>query len=228
MPNGAPKATADPRMRLLVLGASGGCGRWLTRLAVERGHEVTAVVRASADFQPPVGALVHRGDVTDPAVLDRVLSGQDAVLSALGIRRAGRSPWAPLRSPADLMERVVRGLIPAMRRHGVPRLIAISAAGVGDSLTQLTVPVRRLVAAGNVGVAYRDLAAMEAALATSDLDWLAIRPVTLVDGPPRRPARPVARFRLTSVIRRAEVAAWMLDAVERPTPLTERRVLLGA
>jgi len=215
-------------MRLLVLGASGGCGRWLTRLAVERGHEVTAVVRASADFQPPVGALVHRGDVTDPAVLDRVLSGQDAVLSALGIRRAGRSPWAPLRSPADLMERVVRGLIPAMRRHGVPRLIAISAAGVGDSLTQLTVPVRRLVAAGNVGVAYRDLAAMEAALAASDLDWLAIRPVTLVDGPPRRPARPVARFRLTSVIRRAEVAAWMLDAVERPTPFLERRVLLGA
>jgi len=215
-------------MRLLILGASGRIGRWLTRLAVERGHEVTALVRASADFQQPAGTLTYHGDATDPAALDRVLPGQDAVLSALGIRRAGRSPWAPLRSPADLTERVARVLVPAMHRHGVPRLIAVSAGGVGDSLPQLTAPVRRLVATGNVGVAYRDLAAMEAALAASDLDWLAVRPVTLADGPPRRPARSVARYRLTSFIRRAEVAAWMLDAVERPTPFTERRVLLGA
>jgi len=215
-------------MRLLVLGASGGTGRWLMRLAAERGHDVTALVRASADFQQPAGTLAYHGDVTDPAALDRVLPGQHAVLSALGIRRAGRSPWAPLRSPPDLMERVVRGLVPAMGRHGVSRLIVVSAAGVGDSLSLLTAPVRLLVGAGNVGVAYRDLAAMEAVLADSDLVWLAVRPVTLADGPPRRPARPIARYRLTSMVRRSEVAAWMLDAAERPAPFAERRVLPGA
>jgi hypothetical protein len=125
---------------------------------------------------------VHRGDVTDVGVLDAVLPGHDAVLSALGLRRAGRSPWAPLRSPADLTERTMRQLLPAMQRHGVPRLLAISAAGVGDSHGRLTWPVRRLVASGNVAVAYRDLAAMEALLAASDRDWLAVRPVTLTDG----------------------------------------------
>jgi uncharacterized protein YbjT (DUF2867 family) len=121
----------------------------------------------------------------------------------------------------------MRALVPAMRSHGVPRLVVISAAGVGDSLPRLTRPVRRLVASGNVAVAYRDLAAAEEVLAASGLDWLAVRPVTLLDGPPRRPARPVARYGLLSTIRRSEVARWMLDAVERPAPFAERRVLLG-
>ena len=214
-------------MRLLILGASGGCGRWLLRLAAERGDAVTALVRASAALEAAPGVVVHRGDVTEVGVLDAVLPGHDAVLSALGLRRAGRNPWAPLRSPADLTERTMRQLLPAMQRHGVRRLLAISAAGVGDSHGQLTWPVRRLVASGNVAVAYRDLAAMEALLAASDRDWLAVRPVTLTDGAPKKPARAVARYGLTSTVRRAEVATWMLDAVARPGPFAARQVMLG-
>lgn len=167
------------------------------------------------------------GDVTDAALLDRLLAGQQAVLSALGLRRAGRSPWAPLRSPPDLATRVAQALVPAMRRHGVGRLIAISAGGVGDSARQLTWPVRKLVSAGNVAVAYRDLESMEAVLEASGLDWLAVRPVTLIDGDPTERARPVERYGLMSSVRRADVAQWMLDAVEQPAPFAERRVLLG-
>jgi hypothetical protein len=69
---------------------------------------------------------------------------------------------------------------------------------------------------------------MEAVLAASDRDWLAVRPVTLAGGAARRPAQPVARYTLTSTVRRAEVAAWMLDAVAEPGPFAERRVVLGA
>lgn len=214
-------------MRLLILGASGGCGRWLARLAAERGHDVAVVVRPTTIFDAPAGVVVHRGDPADAALLDRVLPGRDAVLSALGLRRAGRSPWAPLLSPPDLTERVARALVPAMRAHGVPRLVAISAGGVGDSRERLGWPVRRLVATANVGVAYRDLERMEGVLEASGLDWLAVRPVTLAGGPPRRTARAVPRYGLASLVRRSEVAAWMLDAVERPAPFAERRVLLG-
>ena len=214
-------------MHLLIIGASGGCGRWLTRLATERGHSVTALVRPGALLERSPGVAMARGDVTDPAVLDTVLPGHDAVLSALGLRRAGRSPWAPLRSPPDLTARTTRHLLTAMQRHRVARLVAISAAGVGDSYAQLTWPVRRLVGSGNIAVAYRDLAAMEALLDASDRDWLVVRPVTLADGPPRRPARAVSRYGLTSAIRRSEVASWMLDAVARPAPYTERRSQLG-
>jgi putative NADH-flavin reductase len=214
-------------MHLLILGASGGCGRWLTRLATERGHAVTALIRSSAELDAAPGLVVERGDVTDAGVLDAVVPGHDAVLCALGLRRAGRSPWAPLRSPADLTERTMRHLLPAMQRHAVARLVVISAAGVGDSYARLSWPVRRLVTSGSVALAYRDLAAVEARLAASDRDWLAVRPVTLTDGAPRKPARAVSRYGLLSTVRRSEVAGWMLDAVARPTPFAERRILLG-
>lgn len=215
-------------MRLLVLGASGGCGRWVVRLATERGHAVTGLVREGTPFEPPAGASVARGDATDGIVLDRLLRGHDAVLCALGLRRAGRSPWAPLRSPPDLTERTMRALVPAMARSGVGRLVVISAAGVGESFNQLSRPVRLLVRVGNVGVAYRDLERMEAVLAASALDWLAVRPVTLLDGPPRRTARVVTRYALTSTVRRAEVAAWMLEAVESAAPFSRRRVMVAS
>lgn len=215
-------------MKLLILGASGGCGQWLVRLAAEHGHEVTAVVRPSTSYQPPSGARVARAEVAHGDALDSLVQGQEAVLCCLGQRRAGKSPWAPLLSPPDLTERVARHLVAAMRRHGVPRVVAISAGGVGDSSTQLTLPVRWLVRSGNVGVAYRDLEAMERELAASGLDWLAVRPVTLVDGPPSGGAGQVDRYRLTSTVRRSEVAEYMLAAAESAAPFAERTVLLGS
>jgi hypothetical protein len=139
--------------------------------------------------------------------VDSILPGHDAVLSALGLRRAGLSPWSSVQPPIDLTSRVATLLVSTMPRHGVNRLIAISAGGVGDSLHQLTWPVKCLVRAGNIGVAYRDLAKMERTLADSSLDWCVARPVTLGNGPPRRPAQRVERYGLTSHIRRSEVAA---------------------
>jgi putative NADH-flavin reductase len=214
-------------MRLLVLGASGRCGQWLVRLAAEHAHDVTALVRPQTSFVQPQAVRVIRGHVTDPAMLDDILAGQDAVLSALGLRRAGLNPWSALQSPPDLTSHVAGLLAAAMPRHGVRRLVAISAGGVGESVRQLTWPVKALVRAGNVGVAYRDLENMERTFANSSLDWCVARPVTLVNGPPRRPARRVERYGLTSNIRRSEVAAWMLAAIEGPAPFADRRVLLG-
>lgn len=42
---------ADKTLNLLVLGASGGCGQWLIRLAQERGHHVRALVRPATPFK---------------------------------------------------------------------------------------------------------------------------------------------------------------------------------
>jgi len=215
-------------VRLLVLGASGGIGSWLVRLAAERGHEVTALARQTATLNAPSPVRVVRGEATDPHVLAAAVRDQDAVASCLGLRRAGASPWAALRSPPDLVESVTRALVPAMERAGVRRLVAVSAGGVGDSFAQLTGPVRWLVTRGNVAVAYRDLERMEAVLRGSAIDWLAVRPVTLAHGAPTGRARPVAKYTMMSRVRRGDVAAWMLDALERPGTFAERTVLLGA
>jgi uncharacterized protein YbjT (DUF2867 family) len=198
------------------------------RLAAEHGHDVTALVRRDARVEPHVGVAVRHGDPTDAHQLDAAVAGHDAVLSCLGLRRAGRSPWAPLQSPPDLTEQVARRLVPAMQHHGVSRLVAISAGGVGDSRARLSWPVKKLVETANVGIAYRDLERMESVLGDSGLDWCVARPVTLVDGSPTGAAREVPRYGLTSTIRRSDVAHWMLAMAEHEGPVAPRQVLLGA
>ena len=214
-------------MKLLILGASGATGRWLVTLAAQAGHDVTALVRPSTAFDAPAGVRVIRGDVVDPAIIATAVENKDAVASCLGIRRASKFPWAPILSPPDFTARVASALIPAMSHAGVRRVVAISAGGVAESITQLTTPVRWMVGAGTIGVAYRDLAEMERLLSASLLDWLAVRPVTLMDGPPTGRVGKVEKYGLFSIVRRADVAAWMLGALARPTPYVEQTVLLG-
>ena len=214
-------------MKLLILGASGATGRWLVTLAAQAGHDVTALVRPSTAFDAPAGVRVIRGDVLDPANIATAVENKDAVASCLGIRRASKFPWAPILSPPDFTASVASALIPAMSHAGVRRVVAISAGGVAESITQLTTPVRWMVGAGTIGVAYRDLAEMERLLSASLLDWLAVRPVTLMNGPPTGRVGKVEKYGLFSIVRRADVAAWMLGALARPTPYLEQTVLLG-
>lgn len=213
--------------RLLVLGASGGCGRWLAQFAAERGSAVTAIVRPASEFNAPAGVRVLRAEALDVDVLEQAVRGADVVISCLGLRRAGVSPSAPLLSPPDLTARVTELVVRAMRRNSVRRIIALSAGGVGDSLRQLSRPVRWLVGRGNIAAAYRDLANMEQSLAASGLDWLAVRPVTLTNGSPTGRGGPVERYGITSTIRRADVASWMIRAAEGPAPFAATTVLLG-
>jgi putative NADH-flavin reductase len=214
-------------MKLTILGASGGVGRELVLQAAASGHQVTALVRSSAPFQAPDAVRVLAGQALDADTLREAIRGSDAVLSAVGQRRAGKSPWGRLLSPPDLMAGVARHLVEVMPVVGVGRLLVVSAGGVRESRSQLTGATRWLVGLGKIAVSYRDLAAMEETLETSTLDWHAVRPVTLVDGPATGRAGPVERYRLTSTIRRADVAAWMLAAVQRPEPFREHVVLLG-
>lgn len=215
-------------MRLLIVGASGGCGRWLTTLAHRRGHQVTVLVRPGAQLDLPADVRVVRGSALEPRDLDEALSGCDAVASCLGLRWTGWHPWSGVAGPADLTANAASVLVPAMQRAGVRRLVVISAAGVGDSVSRLSPAWRWMVGSGNLAVAYGDMARMEDVLAASSLDWLAVRPVALLNGPPRGAARPVTRVHAWSTVRRSDVAEWMLGALEQPRPFSERTVVLGA
>src|SRR5262245_15803894 len=72
--------------KLVVFGASGATGQWLVRLAVERGHQVTAVLREGASASVPHSVDVVHGDPLDAAIVDMAVTGKDAVVTALGLR----------------------------------------------------------------------------------------------------------------------------------------------
>jgi uncharacterized protein YbjT (DUF2867 family) len=58
-------------VKLIVFGASGGCGAHLVRQAAARGHQVTAIVRPSTAYAAPDGVSLVRGNVERPAFTAR-------------------------------------------------------------------------------------------------------------------------------------------------------------
>ncbi len=75
----------------------------------------------------------------------------------------------------------------------------------------------RTAIARNLGVVGKDLGAMEQELVASGLDWYAVRPVKLTDGPLTERVQASTRFALKP-ISRADVAWYVLSLAEDPTP----------
>jgi nucleoside-diphosphate-sugar epimerase len=197
-------------MQLFLLGATGQTGTALVDLALERGHHVTAFVRSPHKLAPRDRLTVVKGDPHDADALAAALAGHDAVLSALGTR--GFANFRPHALVADCAASTVT----AMERAGVRRLLLVSVA--------VLFPIRGLRYAFFrwflQHVAY-DLAAAEAIIRRSPLEFSLVRPPRLVggDGPYRasvdalpEPPRPISR---------RAVATFMLDAVEQRAHLRE-------
>jgi uncharacterized protein YbjT (DUF2867 family) len=79
----------------------------------------------------------------------------------------------------------------------------------------------RTVVAPNLGRVGQDLRAMEDELAASGLDWYALRPVKLTDGPLTAHVQASDRFRMKT-ISRADVAWHILALAEDPVPGHQR------
>jgi putative NADH-flavin reductase len=202
-------------MKVLVLGASGGVGKHLVRLACDQGHFVTALVRRVDGIDSRARILTD--DVLRPGCLDEHVRGHEVVLSALGIKRTNpANPWSALASPPDFSTRTAAMLVNAMRQHGLARVIAVSAAGVADSVARMNLLMKFFVAKSNVGIGYRDLAAMERVFGDSGLDWCCPRPTRLTNGPLTRRVKIVESFPMTAGISRADVAWWMLEHSAQP------------
>lgn len=74
-------------MKLLVFGATGGTGRQLVQQALQQGHVVTAFARNPRKMHLAHPNLrVVRGDILHPDSVETAVAGQDAALSALGVR----------------------------------------------------------------------------------------------------------------------------------------------
>lgn len=215
-------------MKLLILGASGGCGRWLVKLAAERGHTVRAVVRPETPFETPQEIELIRGNVLDKKVLEEGISGCDVVISALGIKREKPwNPWSDLASPEDLTTRVAKMLVKLMPQNNIDRFVGITAAGVRESIHSVNPVLRWLILNSNIRVAYKDLANMESTFEKTPLDWMVVRPVTLKDGAPTGKVEMINHYGLTKSITRGDVAKWMLDSAEQPVPFSAKTPMIG-
>jgi uncharacterized protein YbjT (DUF2867 family) len=172
-------------MKVLVVGATGGSGRAAVDELLLRGHEVTAFSRHAATLGAVGGQLrAVNGDATDPAAVDRVVRGQQAVIVTLGIsqnalrvRLLGTS-----NTPMDVRSRGTRNVIAAMRQHGVGKLVVQTTYGVGATRDTLP-PLYRLVYWLVLRPQIVDTERQERAVRASGLDWVIAQPVSLTDDP---------------------------------------------
>lgn len=217
-------------MNITVFGASGGIGTHLVTLAAQRGHQVRAIYRKTPRDQPPGPAeILIVPDAFDPALAARAIRGADVVVAVVGPNFATRhNPRTTMISPPDLHQRLARTLIAAMKDSAAPaRLIAVSSASMGPADTVMGAGPRllfrffRTVAVPNLGRVGQDLQAMEEELAASGLDWYALRPVKLTDGPLTRNVQASDRFAMKP-ISRADVAWHILTLAEDRAPRRSR------
>lgn len=202
-------------MRLVVLGASGGCGKELVVQAAERGWDVVAVTRPSSKVSLPVGVTHLAGDLCDEAFLRDAFAGADAVASALGLKLPGIAPWAKAEDPTFLA-RSTPAIVAAMKAAGVKRVIVVSAGGVGDSAPNVPAVFRAFIALSALRKAYVELERMEAVYTGSGLDVCLVRPGGLTNGPRTGRATVLDAMRGPASISRADVACWMLDQLAAP------------
>jgi putative NADH-flavin reductase len=162
-------------MKLIVLGATGGTGLEIVRQAIARGHSVTAFVR-SAERLKSFGEriTVKQGDPLDPAELERVIQGHDAIVSGFG-------PRLPIsKNDANLLQRFAASVTRAMWNAGVRRVVVESTAFLfRDSIFPPTHLAGRLFFPETVA----DASAMERIFAESRFEWTMVRPPRLTDRP---------------------------------------------
>lgn len=113
-------------MKVLVTGANGFLGSWVTRALVNDGHEVYALVRANSDVSELDGVnckFVH-GDVTDILSLLEAFKGMDSIFHLAGVIAYKKSQRA-------LMEKVnVQGtanVVEVCRELKIRRLVYLSS-----------------------------------------------------------------------------------------------------
>lgn len=195
-------------MNVLVIGATGRTGRLLATGAVERGHAVTALVRAPDRLGALAGTVrAVRGDVLDGGAVSDAVDGQDAVLVALGV--AMKKSDTPVNSLGTL------NVIRSMQRYGARRLVVLSAGGTQEGRDpNLPWVYERVVRPLFLRAAYADLRRMETSVRQSQLDWTIVRASGgLTDGPPRGEYRVEPGYSIPGGrrIARADVAELMLD-----------------
>ncbi len=189
-------------MKLLVIGAAGKTGKSIVEQATAAGHQVTAFVHNAEKYDPPTGVEVFAGDAQNPTKIEKALVGQDAVIDALG----GKTPFLE----STLETAVARIVIDKMRSSGARRLIVISALGEGDSLGQAGFFYEHLLMPTFLRGVAKDKAGMEAAVESSGLDWIILRPGILQDGDPKGNVQvlPSTSDEKAGSIHRSDVAAF--------------------
>lgn len=198
--------------QVLVLGATGPTGRFITGEAVARGYDVTALVRSPEKLRDQRNVKLLTGDARDEKALRDALRGKNAVISALG------TPASPFHK-VTLLSAATSALVNAMKAEQVSRVVVITGIGAGNSKGHGGFVFDRLIFPLILRHVYADKDRQEDIIRASGLDWTLVRPAILNDKPGGRMVRALTELSTFhgGTISRQDVARFVLDQVNATT-----------
>ena len=211
-------------MKLALIGATGFVGSALLEEALNRGHQVTALVRHPEKLPTHERLSALRADVRDVAALTEQLRGHGAVLSAFN----------PGWEQADIREQFIAGsqaIVAASKAAGVKRLLVVGGAG-----SLYVAPGLQLIETPDFPAEYKEGAegarqALNQLRDEQELEWTFLSPAALLQPGPR-----TGQFRLGGEqllmngnapghISVADLAVALLDETEQPQHIRQRFTL---
>lgn len=212
-------------MKIALVGATGFVGSALLDEALDRGHQVTAVVRNPAKLPQRAGVTGVAADVNDVDALTVALVGHDVVISAFN------PGWTPGTVRPAMYEQQVRGtvaILAAVKKAGIRRLLWVGGAGgleVAPGVQLIDTPgFPDWIKPGSRATSE----ALRALQAEPTLDWSFLAPAAQLES-----GRRTGRFRLggdqllsdaqgQSRISVQDYAVAMIDELERPAHSRQR------
>jgi hypothetical protein len=161
-------------MKIAVLGGTGKTGKLFVQVALEHGHEVTALVRPTSDTQGLDGARLIVGDALVATDIAALLEGQDAVYSAVGLGASGTNEEL-----VQVCTDSVKTIIPYLRSGAIKRAVFTGTHGVRTSHDDTAYVQRVWELMGN---RLDDKENMEEELVGETTDWLVLRAPRIVVG----------------------------------------------
>ena len=196
-------------MKIALIGATGFVGAKLLAEALNRGHDVTAIVTDPSALPPAANMRGVQADATNADALAQAVAGHDVVISAFN---PGRDPDGT----------GTQAIIDGVRRSGVARLLVVGGAG-----TLEIAPGQRVIDQPNFPAewkagALRTAAFLDQLRAETALDWVFVSPAAHLE-----PGERTGRYRVggdqlmtdaagESRISLEDYAVAMLDEAERP------------
>ena len=206
-------------MKIALFGASGNIGKRIGAEALERGHEVTAMIRHTSRSENKCMHCVSV-DITDPAKVAAAVKGHEAVINA--VSPAGNA------AGDNMLVQAAKSLLEALPRAGIRRLLIVGGAGSLE-----VAPGKQLMdspdfppAWKGVALAHRD--ALQVYLADKTLDWTYFSPAAFIE-----PGKRTDKFRTgtdqlvvdgkgESRISMEDFAVFLLNELESPKAIRQR------
>ncbi len=194
--------------KILVFGASQRTGLEVSKLLAGRGDKVKAFVRPTSDIAALQALDVEfaTGNALDADSVDAAFASGDisAVVSTLGGARPEPRPDAE----------GTQNIVASALRHGVQRMVMVTAIGAGDS---------RVVLAENtlkfLGPIMDLKTQAEAALTESSLQWTILRPGGMASEPATGTAILTEDHTTMGMIQREDLAALVLESLDDATTI---------